>query len=249
VGDNRYALEKAVRFSGVYELRDDRLTLVEPVMRGEAGFVWELRGTEEIRLVGQRPAAKIGQNYLGATLKRKGAGGQAANARGVPGAQAPASGKKDSSGAEQPRPKRIELQNGLGFYTHRSGAVFRKFWESLGDNGKFQGKVSDHLTMEQIESIVMLEVNIHVPQGDYLRNALLGFLAEGNRFQTGPLSKGFEDDRPPEYVIALFRTKKGSYGLITRYRDFTVVELNRRVGVVPEAAAKERKATPPKDQQ
>jgi RNA polymerase sigma factor (sigma-70 family) len=243
VGDNRYALEKAVRFSGVYELRDGRLTLVEPETRGEAGFVWELRGTEGLTLVGQRPVAKIGQNYLGATLKRKDAG-----------ARAPATGKKGSSGANRkadpPGPKRAQLENGLGFYSHRGGRDFRLFWESLADDMKLKGKVSDHLTEEQIESVIMLEVNMHVPQGDYLRSALLGFLAEDNRFQTGPLPKGFEDDRPPQYAVALFRTKKGSYGLLTLYRNFIVVELNRRVGVVilDADAAKKKKEALPKDQ-
>jgi RNA polymerase sigma factor (sigma-70 family) len=68
---NRYKLEKAVRFSGVYERRGNRLVMVEGASRNEGGFEWEI-GDDGLILVKQRPVEKLGSNYLGATLKRPG---------------------------------------------------------------------------------------------------------------------------------------------------------------------------------
>jgi hypothetical protein len=70
LGGNRLAVEKAVRFSGIYELRDGRLVLVKPTNPAESGFEWEVRTPSEVVLVAQPPVAKTGQNYLGATLTR-----------------------------------------------------------------------------------------------------------------------------------------------------------------------------------
>ncbi len=82
----------------------------------------------------------------------------------------------------------------------------------------------------------MFDVNMHIALGrDGLgvQRELLAFLSKGNRFQTGPLPKSFDRDRPMKLLVGLFRTKKGDYGLITRYSKLTVVELNGRVGVAP----------------
>jgi hypothetical protein len=70
LGGRRLSVEKAVRFSGVYELREGRLVLVQPLGPEDAGFEWEIRGADELVLVAQPPVRKTGQNYLGATLKR-----------------------------------------------------------------------------------------------------------------------------------------------------------------------------------
>jgi hypothetical protein len=70
VGEKRYSLEKAVRFSGVYELRDGQLVLVKPARPGESAYAWKVRG-DEWTLVAQPPVAKTGSNYLGAILTRR----------------------------------------------------------------------------------------------------------------------------------------------------------------------------------
>jgi RNA polymerase sigma factor (sigma-70 family) len=70
LGGNRLAVENAVRFSGVYELRKGRLVLVQPTIPGERAFEWEVRATGDLVLVAQPPVAKTGQNYLGAVLIR-----------------------------------------------------------------------------------------------------------------------------------------------------------------------------------
>jgi hypothetical protein len=85
-----------------------------------------------------------------------------------------------------------------------------------------------------------LEVNIALVadflrpgQSGTLQGELLAFLGEDSRFQAGPLPKGFERQRWPKYLVALFRTRQGDYGLITRYAEFAVVELAGQVGVAP----------------
>ncbi len=70
LGANRVSVENAVRFSGVYELQQGRVVLVEASDPAEKGFAWEARGAEELALVAQPPVAKTGANYLGATLRR-----------------------------------------------------------------------------------------------------------------------------------------------------------------------------------
>lgn len=73
-----YALEKAVRFSGGYERRGSRLVMVRPADRDEGGFEWEI-DEDCLILVRQRPVAKLGSDYRGATLKnpnRTGSPGQ-----------------------------------------------------------------------------------------------------------------------------------------------------------------------------
>ncbi len=71
LGGNRYSLRNAVRFSGVYELREDRLVLTRGTSSPAQGFEWKLLPSGELSLVAQPPPSKIGQNYLGATLKRQ----------------------------------------------------------------------------------------------------------------------------------------------------------------------------------
>jgi hypothetical protein len=67
-GEKKFRLETATRFAGVYELRDDRLVMVEPTDAAEKGFDWELRESGELVLVTQRPGLE--QDYLGTTLSR-----------------------------------------------------------------------------------------------------------------------------------------------------------------------------------
>ncbi len=64
----RFVLEKAGRFSGVYELRGSRLVMVEPSDRVETGFEWEARGPDEFTLAVQRP--ELETDYVGATMTR-----------------------------------------------------------------------------------------------------------------------------------------------------------------------------------
>jgi hypothetical protein len=69
----RYRLEKAHNFTGVYELRENRLVMIEAPVKGREGFVWEIRGAEELVLVAQPPnLTSDPRTYLGATLKRLG---------------------------------------------------------------------------------------------------------------------------------------------------------------------------------
>jgi RNA polymerase sigma factor (sigma-70 family) len=70
LGPDRYSLGKAVRFSGIYELRKDRLTRIGPEKPVKERFIWEVRDDKWV-LVGQPPVGKTGANYLGATLERK----------------------------------------------------------------------------------------------------------------------------------------------------------------------------------
>ena len=51
--------------SGIYELRGDRLVIVEPNDRRLLGFAWEVRGDGRLVLVDQPPVSKTGSNYLG----------------------------------------------------------------------------------------------------------------------------------------------------------------------------------------
>jgi hypothetical protein len=125
---------------------------------------------------------------------------------------------------------KIKIENPLGFHTSMSGEFLRAYWESVKDQHKMKGKVSDHLTKDQIDTVVVLEMKIATPS---LKDELLAFMTEGNRFETGPLPKGFDKSRPMKLVVALFRTKKGDYGLITRFSKLTVIELNGYVGVAP----------------
>lgn len=127
---------------------------------------------------------------------------------------------------------KIKRENSRGFDTSMSGEFLARYWDSLTDDNKMKGKVSDHLTKAEIDSIVVLEVRISIaggPQDRTAQDELLAFMSEGNRFDTGRLPEGFEQFR--KYVVGLIRTKKGDYGLITRYSTFAVIELNGVVGV------------------
>lgn len=72
----QFRVEKAVRFSGVYEVRGERLVLVTATNARDTGFEWEIRGPDELTLVAQPPVEKTGSDYLGATLKRLPAGAE-----------------------------------------------------------------------------------------------------------------------------------------------------------------------------
>jgi RNA polymerase sigma factor (sigma-70 family) len=70
LGEQRFALEQAVRFSGHYELRGRRLVLVGPVRDGDPPFEWELASPHEMSLVAQPPTSRTGSDYLGAALRK-----------------------------------------------------------------------------------------------------------------------------------------------------------------------------------
>lgn len=142
-----------------------------------------------------------------------------------------------ASAAPVPVDNSIKIDNPLGFHTAGSAEFFRAYWGSVKDRSKMTGLVSDHLTREQIESIIVLEVNIAIAAGHpTLQDELLAFMTAGNRFETGRLPDRFDKERPRKYVTALFRTRKGEYGLITRYREIAVVEWKGMVGVAPVVA-------------
>ncbi len=65
---DRFVLEEAARFSGTYEFRDGRLITAKAEAVKEH-YEWKV-GADELTLVAQPPKEKLGQNYLGATLKR-----------------------------------------------------------------------------------------------------------------------------------------------------------------------------------
>jgi hypothetical protein len=126
----------------------------------------------------------------------------------------------------------IKIENGLGFRTAGPAEHLAKFWEKCKDHRKMQGKVSDHLTAEQIDTIIMLEVHIAIavdPRSPSLQDEVLRFMSEEHRFERGPLPDRFRHKQ----LMALFWTKKGAYGLITIFQDIAVVELNGMVGVAP----------------
>ena len=131
----------------------------------------------------------------------------------------------------------LKIENRQGFKTALPGEQFRAYWESLKDSHQMQGLLSDHLKKDQIESIVMLEVNIAIalgPRSPSLEDELLRFMVEGNRFDTGGLPDDFDKSRRPrKHLVGLVRTKKGQFGLITLYRELAVVELDGKVGVAP----------------
>ncbi|MBI1901610.1 MAG: M56 family metallopeptidase [Planctomycetia bacterium] len=69
LGGNRYRLEpRKLNSSGVYEVRDGRLTIIEPNDRRLLGFEWEIQSDGQLKLVGQPPLRETGSNYVGATM-------------------------------------------------------------------------------------------------------------------------------------------------------------------------------------
>lgn len=65
----RFVLEKAVRFSGTYEVQDNRLVLADAPDPVDRGFAWEVYEPDELTLVAQ---PQVGTSYVGARLKRQG---------------------------------------------------------------------------------------------------------------------------------------------------------------------------------
>jgi RNA polymerase sigma factor (sigma-70 family) len=104
---DRYALENAVRFSGTYERRRDRLVMVEPAGRGEGGFEWEI-AEDCLILIKQRPVEKLGSDYRGATLKRPAGAGN--------------KGREPAAATENWDPTRIE-----GGFMFKDAAAFRSY--------------------------------------------------------------------------------------------------------------------------
>lgn len=69
MGTDHYRLEpKWLNSSGVYEVRDGRLVIVEPNDRRLLGFEWAIGSDGQLALVGQPPLEKTGANYVGARM-------------------------------------------------------------------------------------------------------------------------------------------------------------------------------------
>jgi hypothetical protein len=67
-GEKGLRMEKAARFSGLYELKEGQLIMTKPLTPQETGFEWDVNGPEAMMLVAQRP--ELESYYLGATLER-----------------------------------------------------------------------------------------------------------------------------------------------------------------------------------
>lgn len=74
-GSDRYMLKEApVNFRGIYELREDRLVVVEPENPRIKVFEWSLLDDGTLKLVREPPVSVTGAQYTGATLTRRAAG-------------------------------------------------------------------------------------------------------------------------------------------------------------------------------
>jgi hypothetical protein len=61
-------MRKMRSFSGIYELRKDKLVVVEPVDKRLTKFVWRVESRDDMILI--RSSRKTGADYTGAILKR-----------------------------------------------------------------------------------------------------------------------------------------------------------------------------------
>jgi hypothetical protein len=68
--DTRYRVLKAGTLSGVYELRGDRLVMVEPDEKRLTEFVWQIKDSNSLVLIESPPVSKVGSDYRGAMLRR-----------------------------------------------------------------------------------------------------------------------------------------------------------------------------------
>jgi hypothetical protein len=117
----------------------------------------------------------------------------------------------------------------LGFHTLDFSS---DFWASLEDNYKLKGKVSDVLTYENIQKILIIRCNMSVPIGDYLERNIRSSISAEHQFTVGPMPDHISKDLGRPLLTAVFETKKGELGLLTIYPRITIVELNSRYGMI-----------------
>jgi hypothetical protein len=234
LGENRFRLVSgASRFNGTYEQRGEELVAIEPAATRQEGYVWHARSLYMLTLVKQ--SDKLEQDYRGAVLFRP----QAQVIQQAPRAANAHLSDEDLANRLLPhkiKRNRLNIEHHRGFYTLGSFDSLKKLWASLDDDKKLEGPVSDHLRKEQIDAVWILEVAISIVAdlGDSkyptLEDELLAYMGQDNSFLTGPLPEQRGGQPPPKYLSALFRTKTGEYGLITRYADFCVIELRGMLG-------------------
>ncbi len=70
LGQNRYLLRSGGNTSGMYELRGDRLAVVDPDDKRLTEFVWSVQDSNKMVLVESPAVAKVGSDYRGAVLNR-----------------------------------------------------------------------------------------------------------------------------------------------------------------------------------
>jgi len=71
MGENRYRLKGGGSvFRGLYEVRGDRLVIIQPDDERLTEFQWQIQGDDVLVLVEQPPAGKTGSNDIGAKLTR-----------------------------------------------------------------------------------------------------------------------------------------------------------------------------------
>jgi hypothetical protein len=117
----------------------------------------------------------------------------------------------------------------LGFYTLD---LTKEFWASIDDAHRLKGGMADVLPYEGIKRIIVLRCNMHVPGGGWLDKFIRGRLAEGARFETGPLPESNTRDLRSPLLTVLVETQKGDLGLLTIHSDAAFLELNGRFGLV-----------------
>jgi len=96
------------------------------------------------------------------------------------------------------------------------------FWASLRDDYKLKGTVSDVLTYEDIQTILIIRCNMSVPAGDYLERRLRSSIAAELQFSVRPLPDRNPEDVGGPLLTAVFETKKADLGLLTIYPTITI---------------------------
>ncbi|MEN6406011.1 MAG: protein kinase [Thermoguttaceae bacterium] len=69
-GEGRYLLRTGGNMTGVYQLRGDKLAMLEPQDQRLTEFVWQVENPNQMVLIESPPIGKTGAEYRGAMLKR-----------------------------------------------------------------------------------------------------------------------------------------------------------------------------------
>lgn len=118
----------------------------------------------------------------------------------------------------------------LGFYTMD---LTREFWASIDEAHRLKGGVIDVLPFADINRMVVLRCNMHIPGRGYLDKFIRGRLDGGARFVPGPLPDGVTRDLRAPLLTVLVETTKGDLGLLTIHAGAAILELNGRYGLLP----------------
>lgn len=107
-----------------------------------------------------------------------------------------------------------------------------ELWNSVSDDCKLSGDVSDVVRYEDVVKAIVIRCNMHAAVGQMMDRFIQNKLTEADRFHTEEIPAWASRNMSSPLLTVLLETNGGRIGLLSVYSDFSVLEMSGRIGII-----------------